>query len=303
MTFSPSQLLILGAVLLGALLTFIVTELNVVPFGLPADEKAWLQQTEPGDPALAFVDGWPIRRSSVLNEAVRRGLVDPDTPGPAALAALDGDLVQDLVKDLVDRQMLALEARRRGLDRDRAAVRLLRTDADAVLSDLVLSREVARQVTPQTVRALYDRQVAILKSSDEIRARHILVKTRAEARAVAARLAAGEAFDAVAKEVSIDPGSKDKGGDLGYFMRRDMTPAFSKVAFATKVGAVSKPFRTSFGWHIVKVEDRRKPVVPTFEALKPQLVRYEKFQVIEKLLEELRARSSIDYVLGTGPAL
>lgn len=304
MTFSPSQLLVLGAFLLGAVMVFIVTSLNGQPYGLPVTEEAWLKQTDVNDPALAFVNGWPIRRSQVLSEAAARGLIDPADGLDASQAAeLDGQVLQTLVEDLVDQQLLGLEARRLGLARDPQATRLLRAREDTVLSEFLLGREVDALVTPAAVRQLYDEQAAILKSSDEVRARHILVKTRAEADAAVVRLDQGEAFAAVARQISIDPGSKEKGGDLGYFIRRDMVPAFSKVAFSTKVGAVSKPFESEFGWHIVKVEDRRKPDVPTFEELQSQLVSYQKFRVIENLLMELRGKATIDYVLGAGPEL
>ena len=303
MMFSPSQLLVLGAFLLGTVMVFVVTALNGQPFGLPDDEESWLKQTETGDPALAFVNGWPIRRSAVLRDAAARGLLDPVEDINGAPGALESTAVLSLVEDLVDQQLLSLEARRRGFARNPQATRLLRLSEDAVLAEFLLRREVEERVTPDALRQLYDEQAAILNSSDEIHARHILVKTREEAGAVVVRLQGDETFEALAKELSIDQGSREVGGDLGYFIRRDMVPAFSKVAFAMKVGAVSDPFESEFGWHIVKVEDRRKPVVPTYEDLAPQLMSYQKFRVIEKLLIELRDKATIDYVQGSGPAL
>ena len=129
-------------------------------------------------------------------------------------------------------------------------------------------------------KKLYDAQVAQIaktKPEEEVKASHILVKEEAKAKEIAAELATGDekAFAEAAKANSIDPGSKDDGGSLGYFARGQMVPQFEEAAFKLKKGEVSPPIQTQFGWHIIKLEDRREkpaPKIPEFALVKDRII-------------------------------
>ncbi len=113
-----------------------------------------------------------------------------------------------------------------------------------------------------------------MKPEEEVRARHILVEKEEEAKAALARIRQGEDFAKVAAELSRDPGSGKEGGDLGYFTQDRMVPQFGKAAFEAKVGEVTEPVQTQFGWHIIKVEDKRARPLPKFEEVKSEIDGY-----------------------------
>ena len=128
---------------------------------------------------------------------------------------------------------------------------------DKLLLDDYLEQEAKRAVTPEAEHAIYDQTVKLMKPEEEVHARHILVDNEAEAKKIAARIKGGEDFAKVAAETSKDPGSKAEGGDLGWFTKERMVPDFANAAFAMKPGQVSDPVKTQFGWHVIKVEEKR----------------------------------------------
>ncbi|MDA8083467.1 MAG: peptidylprolyl isomerase [Nitrospiraceae bacterium] len=126
----------------------------------------------------------------------------------------------------------------------------------------------ASKVTDQEVKDYYEKHKQDFSTTSQIRASHILVKTEAEANAVLERLKKGEKFEDLARKLSIDKGSAKNGGDLGYFTRGQMVPEFEKAAAALKVGEISRPVKTSFGYHIIKVTDKKAGPVIEFDRIK-----------------------------------
>ena len=120
------------------------------------------------------------------------------------------------------------------------------------------------------MRQVYDEAVKSMGGQEEVRARHILVETEDEAKAIVEQLKGGADFATLAKEKSKDPGAAD-GGDLGYFGKEQMVPEFAEVAFKMYPGQISNPVKTQFGWHIIKLEDKRTKPVPEFEKVKDQI--------------------------------
>ena len=107
------------------------------------------------------------------------------------------------------------------------------------------------------MKKAYDTEAAKIAQTERVRARHILVNSEQEAKQIIERLNKGEKFEDLAKQYSLD-GSKEYGGDLGYFSAGEMVPEFSKAAFALQPGELSPPVKTDFGWHVIKLEDRKK---------------------------------------------
>ena len=126
-------------------------------------------------------------------------------------------------------------------------------------------------ITPEAIKAEYDKQIAAIPAEDEIHARHILVSSEDDAKAIKTEIEAGADFIELAKTKSIEPNAAQSGGDLGYFKRAVMVKPFADAAFAMEVGQISDPIQTQFGWHIIKVEDRRPAAKPTLEQLTPQI--------------------------------
>jgi peptidyl-prolyl cis-trans isomerase C len=165
---------------------------------------------------------------------------------------------------------------------------------DKLLLDEYLEREVRKAVTPEAARKLYDDTVKNLKPEEEVRARHILVEGEDEAKKVAARVKGGEDFAKVAAEVSKDPGSKTEGGDLGFFAKDRMVAPFAEAAFAMKPGQVSDPVKSQFGWHVIKVEERRVKPVPAFEEMKEQVENYLARKTQQDIVLALRQKAKIE---------
>jgi peptidyl-prolyl cis-trans isomerase C len=143
-----------------------------------------------------------------------------------------------------------------------------------VLMDEFISRQSRAAASTEAARKLYDDTMKTMKPEEEVRARHILVEKEDEAKAALARVRQGEDFAKVAAELSRDPGSGKEGGDLGYFTQDRMVPQFGAVAFQLKAGDVSEPVQTQFGWHVIKVEDKRSKPLPKFEDVKGEIETY-----------------------------
>ena len=234
-----------------------------------------------GETVVATVNGEPVTETDLsiamtdLNEQFAQ--LPDDQRRAAALSAI------------IEIRLLAAEAEKAGLaDGDEFARRmtLLRQRA---LHSAVIDKEVAAGVTDEAVRARYDKQVAETPPTNEIRARHIIVETKEEAEAIIKELDAGGDFEAIAKEKSKD-GAAAQGGDLGYFTEGRMVPEFEKAAFAMNVGDHSKePVQTQFGWHVIKVEDKRVQQPPAFEQVAEQfrtlLLRENYFAKVTELRE------------------
>ena len=162
-----------------------------------------------------------------------------------------------------------------------------------IVQDVWLSRAVAERTNEEAVTALYEEALEAQPPVEEIHARHILLETEEDANAVIDELAAGADFAELAQERSIGP-SAAQGGDLGYFREDDMVPAFSEAAFALQADEVSPaPVQSQFGWHIIKVEDRRMTEAPSLEDLRPQLEEQVRQQLTQEILGELRADAEI----------
>jgi peptidyl-prolyl cis-trans isomerase C len=163
-----------------------------------------------------------------------------------------------------------------------------------LLLEQYLNAESKKAVTPEAIKKLYDETVKSLPPEEEARARHILVPTEDEAKAVEARLAKGEDFAKVAADVSKDPGSAKEGGDLGYFTKDRMVPEFAEAAFKLEPGKVSDPVKSQFGWHVIKLEDKRQRPAPDLDSVKDQIAQYLERKSQQDLILGLRSKAKIE---------
>ena len=167
------------------------------------------------------------------------------------------------------------------------------------LEDRALRRAYTKQaisdvITPDAIKAEYDKQIAALPAVDEIHARHILVSTEDDAKAIKAQLDGGADFAALAKEKSIEPGAKDSGGDLGFFTQDKMVKPFADAAFALKVNEISAPVQTQFGWHVIQVLERRPAAKPTLQEMTQQIGQQLYVAKYREIFDTLRKAATID---------
>ncbi len=148
-------------------------------------------------------------------------------------------------------------------------------------------------LTDQALQEVYTNAIKSQAAQEEVHARHILVETEDEAKAIKQQIDGGADFATLAKEKSKDPGAGN-GGDLGYFTKEQMVPEFSEVAFKMFAGQVSNPVKTQFGWHIIKVEDKRNRQPPPFEAVKPQIQQFLARKAQSEYVTKLRQSAKIE---------
>jgi peptidyl-prolyl cis-trans isomerase C len=163
---------------------------------------------------------------------------------------------------------------------------------DRALHNDFFKQQVVDKITDADVRARYDKEMAAMPPQNEVRARHILVKTKEEAEAIIKQLDGGASFEDVAKAKSTD-GSAAQGGDLGYFSAGQMVPEFEKAAMALDVGKYTKePVQTQFGFHVIKLEDKRVQQPPAFDQVKDQvksiLIRERYVELVKKERADLK---------------
>ncbi|PPJ45444.1 peptidylprolyl isomerase [Rhizobium sp. KAs_5_22] len=219
-----------------------------------------------------------------------------------AIANLDPQLAQlpDEQKKIaalsgaIDVKLLAGNADGEGLKDDAEFKKRMQFIADRELHNIYFKKHVVDAVTEDEVKARYDKEIAALPKQVEVSARHILVKTEEEAKAIIADLDAGKDFIELAKAKSTDP-NKSEGGDLGYFTKGRMVPEFEEVAFAMEKGTYSKtPVKTQFGFHVIKVEDKRDAAPPAYETVAQQvrqLVMRDKYLAI---IEKAKADQTVE---------
>jgi peptidyl-prolyl cis-trans isomerase C len=198
-----------------------------------------------------------------------------------------------VVEFLVERHLMAQLAVKEGIaDTDEYKRRLALYQAKA-LRDAYFFQKIRPQVTDEEIKAAYDAESAKVAQTERVRARHILLGTEKEATDILARLKAGEKFEELAKKYSLD-GSKDYGGDLGYFTAPEMVAEFSKAAFALKVGEVSQPVKTDFGWHVIRIEDRKLGAAQPFDQVKSAIRNVLLRKKVQETMDELRKTAKIE---------
>lgn len=165
---------------------------------------------------------------------------------------------------------------------------------EKVLLDEYLTREGKKAVTAEAAKKLYDETTKAMAPEEEAHARHILVEDEAQAKTVVERLKKGEDFAKVASELSKDPGSGKEGGDLGWFTKDRMVPEFAEAAFKLKKGEVSQPVKSQFGWHVIRLEDKRTKPLPDFAAVKPQIDQYLERKAQQDLVLALREKAKVE---------
>lgn len=206
-----------------------------------------------------------------------------------------------LLRVLIDMKVMAGAAKTAGMDQTPLFAQRLNYLKERALRRAYFADAIAAQVTEEAVRKEYDSFVAQYKPQEEVHARHILVETKEEADAIEAELKAGGDFATIAKEKSIDPGSGANGGDLGFFGKGMMVPEFETAAFAlANPGDVSEPVQSQFGWHIIKLEEKRQSQPPAFEQVAPQVQQQVLMRAFNEKVEELMSGVTIDI---TDPAL
>jgi peptidyl-prolyl cis-trans isomerase C len=237
------------------------------------------------DPVVARVNGVDIRDSDIAAAEDEIGGNMPQM-GPAQKR----DYIITYIGDVI---LLAQAAQQQKIgDRD-AVKHRIDFERNKVLMEALLQDVGQAAMTGDAMHKVYDEAVKQMSGEQEVHARHILVATEDEAKAIQAELKKGADFATLAKQKSKDPGASE-GGDLGYFTKDQMVPEFAEVAFKLDKGQISDPVKTQFGWHIIKVEDKRIKPTPTFDEVKGQIEDYVAHRAQAELVQKLRGGATIE---------
>lgn len=214
------------------------------------------------DPVIAKVNGAEIHQSDLA--------VAEEELGPSLQQMDPASRRENLISFLVDMKIVAKAAEDKKVGDSADFKRKLAFARDRLLMDSILNTEGKAAVTDDAMKKVYDDAIKQAGNEQEVHARHILVPTEEEAKAIVEELKKGADFAELAKKKSKDPGAAD-GGDLGFFTKEQMVPEFSAAAFALEPGKISDPVKSQFGWHVIKVEEKRDRKPPPFDQVKPQI--------------------------------
>jgi len=206
-------------------------------------------------------------------------------------------LLEPIVNQMVNDKLVAKAAAAENLEKDAKAQQMIKDAREQIIRDRYVEKTLENKITDAKVKAKFDELSKNIVPQDEVRASHILVADEKTANEVLAKLNKGEKFEALAKQYSKDP-TKEKGGDLGYFVRPAMVKEFGDAAYGMKKGDVSKtPVKTQFGYHIIKVVDRRPMVKPKFETVKDQVREQMTNEEIRNIVKKLRDDAKVEITL------
>ena len=242
-------------------------------------------RAEDANPVLAKVNGAEIRQSDVA--------LAEEELGPS-LAQMDPATKQENVLSfLIDMKIVSKAAEDKKIADSEDFKKKLAFARNRLLMDNLLAEEGKAATTDDAMKKVYEDAAKQITSEQEVRARHILVPTEEETKKVEDELKKGADFAELAKKESKDPGASD-GGDLGFFTKEQMVPEFSKVAFELEPGKISDPVKTQFGWHIIKVEEKRARKAPDFAQVKPQIEQYITRKAQAEYVAKLRQEAKVE---------
>jgi peptidyl-prolyl cis-trans isomerase C len=246
---------------------------------------AAIVRAQDSDPVVARANGVDIHESELAYAEEEIGGNIPNMPP---------EQKRDyLITYLADVAVLSHAAEQQKLEERPDVKRRLAFDRNRLLMESLLQNVGKAALSEEAEHKVYDEAVKQMTGEQEVHARHILVPTEEEAKAILAELKKGADFATLAKEKSKDPGAAE-GGDLGYFTKEQMVPEFAEVAFKLDKGQISDPVKTQFGWHIIKVEDKRTKPTPTFEQVKSQIDNYIAHRAQSEMVEKLRSAANVE---------
>ena len=242
------------------------------------------------DPVVAKVDGTEIRQSDIALAEEELGASLPPGGGEQRR--------EQLVAYVIDITLVAKAAEAKKIGDGKDFQQRLAFARNKLLMERMLTNEGKAAASDEAMRKVYDEAKSQMKTEEEVRARHILVETEDEANKLLGEIKGGGDFAELAKTKSKDPSAAAGGGDLGYFTKEQMVPEFADVAFKMSAGQLSNPVKSQFGWHLIKVEDKRTKPMPEFEQVKEQIETFVTRRAQAELVGKLRESAKVERLDG-----
>jgi peptidyl-prolyl cis-trans isomerase C len=266
-------------------LAAIAALLIVLPVASGCSKDSSKEASSASDPVVARVNGVDITQSDLT-------LAEEDVGDDMKAASPDAKREQ-LISYLADIILVTQAAEKKKLADNADFKRRLAFLRNKLLMGFGLQDEAKSALTDEAMKQVYEEAVKSMGGQEEVRARHILVDSEEEAKAILEQIKNGADFATLAKGKSKDPGAAD-GGDLGYFTKDQMVPDFADVAFKMYPGQVSNPVKTQFGWHLIKLEDRRTKQPPEFDKVKDQIEAFLTRKAQTEFIAKLRQAAKVE---------
>ncbi len=275
------------------------TETAPLPVSVP--KKPLKSGRSVTDYVVLNVDGTEIHRSEVV--ALWKGLFAGQGQEAPDFDSQDPKIKQNVLSGLASEIVVLNQAKKDGLEEDEAVLKKFELAKRQLLIQEYVSRKLAPQMNEAALHEYYEKQMSKLGKQQEVRVRHILVKTPEEAKRAYERIQGGEDFAKVASDMSIEKSSGAQGGEVGWVGKGYAVPEFVNAALPLKDGEVSKPVKTAFGWHLIQAEEHRTRTPAPFEESKPQVAQQAQNAAMQDLVQNLLQKSDIKYFSQSGERL
>ncbi len=277
-----------------ALTAFPALAQDAKPDAAPAAKPAAEKPADAGkDFTVIKMGSDEIKNSEVVD--IWKGLF----PGGSApdFNSFDENIRQNVLRGVISERLIYNEAVKAGVDKDPEVKKRIAAVEKQVVMQSFMEQKAKDLVTDEQLKAAYAEKTAAAKGQEEVKARHILVASEDEAKKISEQLkkSKGADFEKLAKEKSTDKGSGANGGELGWFTKDKMVPAFAEAAFKLKKGEISDPVKSDFGWHIIQLEDRRPLQVASFDDMKESLKSEVANKAVQNYVEGLLKKADIKY--------
>ena len=272
---------------LGGVVVIVLAALVLLKWCCPEKQIEFKPKSHANDGiVVAIIDGEKLKLSDL--ERVKNSI-------PQLREMPIETVYNNLLEGYVNGRVILKAAEKSGIEKRPEVQKAIKEAREQILSKAYLADQLQARMTPEKAKAIYTEELKNYVPQDEIHARHILVATEKEAKDLIVKLKNGAKFEDLANKYSLDKNPEaDNGGDLGYFRKDMMIPDFANAAFAIKVGKFSeKPIRTPFGWHVVKVEDKRKAAPPTIVEMQEFITAKFAEDTVPEILAEERAKMKV----------
>ena len=268
-------LVILGAIAVGAAVQFVV-----------AREE---------DKIVAKIAGRDVYESEI-REKVKAYMELNSLDGSMNYDKLDAAAKKEIISSVIVGDLILDEAKKAKIDETEKYKKTLAFAGNQLMQRIFLEKMIKENIAEAKIKEKYEQMIKNTSGKEEYKVSHILVKTEEEAKSIKAKLDKGADFAALVKEYSLD-NNKEDGGKLGYFSEGQMVKPFEQATAALKVGEISGPVKTDFGYHIIKLEDKRAIKAPSFAELKGKISDELSAQFVQEYVGKLKDNNKVEFLL------
>jgi peptidylprolyl isomerase len=248
------------------------------------------------DSVVATYKGGEVKESQIMEQFKMIFQAQPSLKDKK-FGDLERSMQENLVRGYISTKLLEEEVKKSGIEDTKEFQDKVANIVKQLSQQEFVESKIKAALTDSMIDDEYAKMKKEMTGQEEVKASHILVDTEEKAKAAKKKLSKGAKFAEVVKEFSKDEGTKANGGALGYFTKGQLVPEFEQKAFAMKVGEISDPVKTQFGWHIIKVEDKRPVKIPSKEEAKPSLAKKLGGEILNKYVTELNDKADIKLTL------